>query len=82
MGRKEKIAQVLDFICCSGFPCLSLCCWGSLLVAGFSNGQIRLYSVETGQKTVEIAAHGRCITALDVARDSGLVSRDCTEAVE
>ena len=44
-------------------------------MAGYSNGLIRLYDVESGKKTVEIAAHARSITALNVARESGLVSR-------
>lgn len=67
-----------------GFPCLCVCHWKSLLVVGFSNGVIRLYSVDNGHKKVEIAAHGRTITALDVAQDSGLllsVSEDCTASV-
>ena len=60
---------------CRGVPCLCLCQWRSLiLVGGFSNGLIRLYSIETGHKTVEIAAHGRSVSALDIAQDSGLVS--------
>lgn len=43
-------------------------------MAGFSNGVIRVHSAETGKKMIEIAAHGRSVTALDVATDSGLVS--------
>ena len=45
-------------------------------MAAFSNGVIRLYSVDNGQKMVEIAAHGRCINAIDVAENTGLV-RGC-----
>ena len=56
-----------------GVPCLCLCSWGQLLIAGLANGLIRLYSVHTGKKMVEIAAHARCISALDVAQDAGLV---------
>ena len=44
-------------------------------MAGFSNGLIRLYDIDTGHKTVEIAAHGRSLASLDVAQDSGLVGR-------
>lgn len=58
---------------CRAFPCLCLCHWQSLLVAGYSNGLVRMFSAETGFKRVEIAAHGRTITALDIAQDSGLV---------
>ena len=71
--RQMLLYLILDSPCCSVFPCLCLCHWESLLVAGFSNGLIRLYSVDAGHKEVEIAAHSRTITALDIAQDSGLV---------
>ncbi|CAI8013994.1 WD repeat-containing protein 54 [Geodia barretti] len=58
------------------FPCQCLCHWRGILVAGFSSGTIRLYNTETGRKTAEIAAHGRSVTALDTAQDSGLVSTE------
>ena len=44
-----------------------------MLVAGLSNGLIRLYDLTSGHKTVEIAAHARSVTALDFAQDTGLV---------
>ena len=44
-------------------------------MAGFSTGLIRLYNIQSGTKTTEIAAHGRSVTALDVAQDSGLVRK-------
>jgi WD40 repeat protein len=56
------------------FPCQCLCHWRGILVAGFSNGTIRLYNTETGRKMAEIAAHGRSVTGVDTAQDSGLVS--------
>lgn len=42
-------------------------------MAGYSNGVVRIFSAETGLKQAEMAAHGRTITALDIAQDSGLV---------
>lgn len=44
-----------------------------MLVAAFSNGVIRLYSVDSGHRMVEITAHGRSISAIDVAEKTGLV---------
>ena len=57
----------------SGAACLCLCFWGSLLIGGFANGVVRIYDAKTGLRKVEIAAHSRCITALDVATEAGLV---------
>lgn len=62
------------FVCFSGIPCLSLCYWNSLLTGGFANGQIVIYDSDSGAKMVEIAAHSRCINALDIALQAGLVS--------
>ena len=60
--------------CDSEIPCTSLCFWETLLIGGFTNGQIIIYNSESGAKMVEIAAHARCINALDIAPDAGLVS--------
>lgn len=57
----------------SEVPCVALCFCDSLLIGGFTNGQIVIYNSESGAKMVEIAAHARCISALDVAPASGLV---------
>ena len=65
---------IMSVVCIRSFPCQCLCHWRGILVAGFSSGTIRLYNTETGRKTAEIAAHGRSVTALDTAQDSGLVS--------
>ena len=64
----------ISVVCIRSFPCQCLCHWRGILVAGFSNGTIRLYNTETGRKTAEIAAHGRSVTGVDTAQDSGLVS--------
>ena len=56
------------------YPCTSLCLWQQdLIVAAYSNGQIHLMHAETGDICVEIAAHSRWITSLDIARTSGMV---------
>ena len=60
-------------ITCSEVPCMCLCLWDKLLIGGFTNGQIVVYSSESGAKLVEIAAHARSITAVDVAPKTGLV---------
>jgi WD40 repeat protein len=74
----------ISVVCIRSFPCQCLCHWRGILVAGFSNGTIRLYNTETGRKMAEIAAHGRSVTGVDTAQDSGLllsVSEDCTASV-
>lgn len=48
--------------------------WKNVIVAGFGNGQIRLYSAETGKLAAQVNAHARWVTALDVASDNGMVS--------
>lgn len=48
--------------------------WKNVIVAGFGNGQIRLYSAEMGKLAAQVNAHARWVTALDVASDNGMVS--------
>ena len=45
------------------------------MIGGFANGQLRLYNSESGMKLVEIAAHARSITALDVASSAAMVRK-------
>jgi len=40
----------------------------------FGNGQIGVYNAVTGKLGAMVNAHARWINALDVAKDSGLVS--------
>ena len=61
-------------VVCSGVPCLCLAAWQSYIMGGFANGQLRLYNSETGVKVMEVSAHGRPVTALDVAPSAGMVS--------
>lgn len=56
------------------FPCSTILMWKNVIVAGFGNGQIRLYSAETGKLAAQVNAHARWVTALDVASDNGMVS--------
>lgn len=55
-------------------PCTSVEVYGDLLLGGYSCGHIRVYSISTPTLLVDIAAHGQCVTALDVHRPSGTVS--------
>lgn len=59
---------------CREVPCLSLCFWNGILIGGFANGLVKLYDACSGAKLVEVAAHARCINALDLAPEAGLVS--------
>ena len=42
-------------------------------MGGFSDGSLKLYSINRGERLVEIAAHGRWINAVDIAKTQGLV---------
>ena len=42
-------------------------------MGGFSDGSLKLYSSNRGEKLVEIAAHGRWINTVDIAKTQGLV---------
>ena len=59
---------------CSGVPCLCLAFCQPYIVGGFANGQLRLYDSETGVKVIEVSAHARPVTALDVAPSASMVS--------
>jgi hypothetical protein len=54
--------------CCS-LPCTSLLVRGDVIIAGFVSGHIRIYragvSAAVSFLEVELAAHARCVTALD-----------------
>ena len=54
--------------------CSSLALWKDILVVSFGNGQIGVYNAVTGKLGAMVNAHARWINALDVAKDSGLVS--------
>lgn len=47
-----------------GFPCTAMVARGDSVIAGFSSGHIRGYSISSGDMVVEITAHARCITGL------------------
>ncbi|XP_033756341.1 LOW QUALITY PROTEIN: WD repeat-containing protein 54-like [Pecten maximus] len=57
----------------TGDPCSCLCIWKNIIVGGFSNGQLRLYSANTGRLAAAVNAHVRWVNALDIAKDSGLL---------
>ncbi len=43
------------------------------MIGGFANGQLKIHDSVVGITLIEIAAHGRCITSLDIATQPGLV---------
>lgn len=57
----------------SGSPCNSVCLWKGVIVAGYASGHLRLFNANTGRMGAEVTAHARCINAVDVASESGLV---------
>jgi hypothetical protein len=55
-------------------PCPSVQLWQGIVAAGYGNGQVRLYDASTGALHVQISAHARTISALDLAPEVGKVS--------
>ncbi|XP_021510401.1 WD repeat-containing protein 54 isoform X1 [Meriones unguiculatus] len=54
-----------------GVPCPSVQLWQGIVAAGYGNGQVRLYEATTGTLHVQISAHARSISALDLAPEVG-----------
>lgn len=55
-----------------GNPCTSVSAWDTLVMAAFSTGHLRTFSIQTGVQLSEICAHARSITAVDIATRAGL----------
>ncbi|XP_045131912.1 WD repeat-containing protein 54-like [Portunus trituberculatus] len=58
-------------ICESPVTCLAV--WSGQVLAGFLSGHLKIFNMLNGRILAEVCAHARCITGLDVARDSGMV---------
>lgn len=58
----------------SRVPCPSVQLWQGIVAAGYGNGQVRLYDATTGALHVQINAHARTVSALDLAPEVGKVS--------
>lgn len=56
-----------------GTPCTSVSAWKEVVLAGFSTGHVRLFSIATGVFLSEICAHARTVTSVDIAHQAGLV---------
>ncbi|XP_032099284.1 WD repeat-containing protein 54 isoform X2 [Sapajus apella] len=54
-----------------GVPCPSVQLWQGIIAAGYGNGQVHLYEATTGNLHVQINAHARAISALDLAPEAG-----------
>ncbi|XP_075413031.1 WD repeat-containing protein 54 [Tenrec ecaudatus] len=54
-----------------GVPCPSVRLWQGIVAAGYSNGKVHLYEASTGSLHVQISAHARAISALDLAPQVG-----------
>ena len=59
---------------CFSDPCSSLALWKGVIVGACGSGQIKVYNLATGKLGACANAHARWINAIDVAKDSGLVS--------
>nr|XP_056711776.1 WD repeat-containing protein 54 isoform X1 [Euleptes europaea] len=69
--RSGEEFQLVSKIPASGCPCSSVKLWNGVIMAGYGNGQIRLYEAAGGTLRAEVAAHARWIYALDLAPLSG-----------
>ncbi|XP_016278869.1 WD repeat-containing protein 54 isoform X2 [Monodelphis domestica] len=54
-----------------GIPCPSVQLWQGSVAAGFGDGQIRIFEASSGALHVQINAHARSISALDLAPEAG-----------
>uniref|UniRef100_A0A8D2Q4B0 WD repeat domain 54 n=1 Tax=Varanus komodoensis TaxID=61221 RepID=A0A8D2Q4B0_VARKO len=76
-GDKFKLITRITPV--SESTCSSVKLWNGVIVAGYGNGQIRLYEAASGTLRAEVNAHARWIYALDLAPHSGKVSPSCLE---
>ncbi|TRY68604.1 hypothetical protein TCAL_03826, partial [Tigriopus californicus] len=57
-------------------PVTAICLWNKVeqgvILSGFMNGSIKLFSITSGKILVDIAAHGAWITGMDLASQSGV----------
>ncbi|GMH83644.1 hypothetical protein TL16_g09667 [Triparma laevis f. inornata] len=68
----------------TSFPCTSIGVVNALLIAGFSSGHLRFFDLSNGDVVVEVAAHSRCISAVTVNEEAGVVAttgEDCVISV-
>ncbi|XP_040850053.1 WD repeat-containing protein 54 [Ochotona curzoniae] len=54
-----------------GVPCSSVKLWQGIVAAGYGDGQVRLYEASQGMLHVQISAHARAVSALDLAPEEG-----------
>ena len=55
------------------YPCTSVGIREDVVAAGYSTGHLRIFRTRTSELVVEVAAHSRCINAIDVAAHQPLV---------
>jgi len=66
--------QPLHTIQGQGMPVTSLAIREDLLVASYNTGHLRFFLLSTGSMIAEIAAHSRCINALDIHPEQPLLA--------
>ncbi|XP_054846008.1 WD repeat-containing protein 54 [Eublepharis macularius] len=69
--RSGEEFRLVSKIPASGCTCSSVKLWNGVVVAGYGNGQIRLYEAASGTLRAAVSAHARWICALDLAPLSG-----------
>ena len=71
---KTGLVPELRWNFCFRDPCSSLAIWKGVIVGAYCSGQIRVYNLQSGKLGACVNAHARSINAIDVAKDSGMVS--------
>ncbi|XP_074086130.1 WD repeat-containing protein 54 [Macrotis lagotis] len=69
--KSEPEFKLLTRISGFGTPCNSVQLWQGTVSAGYGDGQICIYEASTGALHVQINAHARAISALDLAPEVG-----------
>ena len=47
---------------CYRYPCSTIFLWKNVIVAGFGNGQIKLFAADTGKLAAQVNAHARWVS--------------------
>ena len=55
------------------YPCVHISWWKDMIITSSGNGILRIYNGKSRGLLIEVSAHSRWITDMDVALETGLV---------
>lgn len=73
--RKLMLVIHVIIVLSTSFPCSSLCFYKDFIIGGFATGHIRVFSASSGAVCIEVCAHARWISAMDICLEAGLVRK-------